>query len=303
MKVLLSGISGYVGSLLLDRLQRDGHEVRGMSRRPPAERDLEVVRADALSGAGLERALRGMDVAYYLIHSMEPSADGSFSARERSAAENFAAAARTAGVERIVYLGGLVPGAYPASAHLGSRLAVEEILLAATPCSVAFRASIVIGARSSSFRFMVRLVERLPFLPLPAWRKNRTRPIDERDVVELLTRAAVSEAVCGQSLDIAGPDVVTYGELIDRIRHHMLVDRPTVTLNHLTLTPIASRIAALVAGQDHELIGPLMEGLDSDLLPRDDRGAQLLDVHMHSIDAAIERALRQWESREPLAAR
>ncbi|MDQ6745110.1 MAG: NAD-dependent epimerase/dehydratase family protein, partial [Actinomycetota bacterium] len=82
MKVLLTGVSGYVGSLLVDRLQREGHEVRGMSRRPPAGGELEVIRADAVSGAGLERALHGVDVAYYLIHSMEPSVDGSFSARE-----------------------------------------------------------------------------------------------------------------------------------------------------------------------------------------------------------------------------
>ena len=180
---------------------------------------------------------------------------------------------------------------------------MEGILLGATPCPIALRASIVIGARSRSFRFLVRLIERLPVLAVPAWRTNRTAPIDERDVVELLARAATNDSVCGMSLDIGGPDIVSYGELIDRISEHMLVDRPTIGLAGLSLTPIASRISALIADEEHALIGPLMESLGQDLLPRDDRAARLLGVTLHSLDAAIERALREWEQAEPLAAR
>lgn len=187
--------------------------------------------------------------------------------------------------------------------HLRSRLAVEQVLLEATPCSVAFRASIVIGARSRSFRFLVRLVERLPVLVVPGWGENRTSPVDERDAIELLARAATSEQVCGQSLDIRGAEVVSYGELIERIRDLMLVGRPTIGLGHLTVTPIASRVAAVIAGEQHELIGPLMESLGTDLLPRDDRTAELLGVRLHSLDAAIERSLRNWEAVESLRAR
>jgi uncharacterized protein YbjT (DUF2867 family) len=262
-----------------------------------------MVRADVVSGAGLRPALEDIDVAYYLIHSMEPSTDGLFSARERAAAENFASHAAAAGVQRIVYLGGILPAGGPVSPHLSSRLAVENALRAAVPCSVAFRASIVIGANSRSFRFLVRLVERMPVLVVPGWRKYRTNPIDERDMVELLARAATNDAVCGQSLDIAGPDTVTYGELIDRIREHMLLDRPTVGLGRFSVTPIASRISAVIAGEEHELIGPLMESLGEDLLPRDNRAAELLGLRLHSLDHAIEHALREWEQVEPLAAR
>ena len=135
-------------------------------------------------------------------------------------------------------------------------------------------------------------------LVVPAWRTHRTSPIDERDVIELLARAATSDEVCGQSLDLGGPDVVTYGELIDRIRDHMLVDRPTISFRRLTLTPIASRISAVIAGEEHALIGPLMESLSTDLLPRDDRAVELLGVRLHSLDAAIEHALREWEATE-----
>jgi len=304
MNILITGITGYVGSRLEPRLRHDGHAVRGFARDPTrAAPGVPVVAGDAVSGTGLEQALDGIDVAYFLIHSMEPAIDGTFPAREQAAADRFAQAARAAGVRRIVYLGGLMPIDGPASEHLASRLEVEQILLGAAPCSVALRASIVIGAGSRSFRFLVRLVERLPVLALPAWHTNRTRPIDERDIVEMLARAATNDAVCGQSLDAGGPDLVSYGELIDRIADHMLVRRPTVSFQRLMVTPIASRIAASIAGENHELIGPLMESLDHDLLPRDDRTAAVLKVRLHSLDAAIEHALREWEATERLAAR
>jgi uncharacterized protein YbjT (DUF2867 family) len=304
MNILVTGVTGYVGSKLVPRLQRDGHTVRGLARDPGrSQLQVPVLAGDAVTGEGLDEALDQVDVAYFLIHSMEPSTEGPFGARERTAAENFARAAHAAGVERIVYLGGLAPASGPMSAHLASRLEVEQILLAASPCSVAFRASIVIGAQSRSFRFLVRLIERLPVLAVPAWHAYRTRPIDERDMIELLARAATVDADCGQSLDIAGPDTVSYGELIRRITDHMLIARPTITFKRLTVTPIASRVSAIIAGEEPELIGPLMESLEGDLLPRDDRASQLLDVRLHSLDAAIEHALREWETVEPLAAR
>jgi uncharacterized protein YbjT (DUF2867 family) len=303
MKVLVTGVSGYIGAALVPRLQREGYDVIGLSRTPDRlELSIPLARADAATGEGLAEALAGVDVAYFLIHSMEPASNGTFDLRDRAAAENFARTARDAGVKRIVYLGGLLPAGGPASLHLASRLEVEKILLAACPESVALRASIVIGARSRSFRFLVRLVERLPVLIVPGWRDHVTTPIDERDIVELLARAAVNDRVAGQSLDAGGPDIVSYGQLIDRIRYHMSVGRPTVGLPW-TLTPIASRISSIIASEDPALIGPLMESLDEDLLPRDQRAVRLLGVRLHSLDAAIEHALREWEAHEPLAAR
>jgi uncharacterized protein YbjT (DUF2867 family) len=226
-----------------------------------------------------------------------------FASRDRRAAETFARAAQRAGVRRVVYLGGLVPASYAASAHLASRLEVEQTLLEAAPEALALRASIVVGARSRSFRFLVRLVERVPVMALPAWRSYRTQPIDARDVLAFLEAAATTEhARGGLSLDIAGPDVVTYGELVERIRDAMLLRRPALRLR-FNLTPVASRVAAAIAGESVELVGPLMEGLEGDLLPRDDRAAELLGVRLHRLDAAIERALRDWEAVEALRAR
>lgn len=317
MRILLTGVSGFAGSSLLPRLLEDGHEIRAFAReRARVEQtlaqtnaavgagELDLVIGDTLTGAGLPQAMRDVEVAYYLIHSMEPSGSASFPMRERASAEAFANAARTAGVRRIVYLGGLLPDLRDAapSQHLASRHAVERILLDAIPESVALRASIVIGARSRSFRFLVRLVERLPVLALPAWRNFRTQPLDERDMIEMLAACATSDSVSGRSLDIGGPDVLTYREIIERIAELMMLGRPSIGLG-VTLTPIAARLAAVLTRESPDLVLPLMEGLSSDLLAAEQKVADLLDVSLHSFDAAVEHALHEWEKVEPLAAR
>ena len=300
MKILLTGITGYVGGALVPRLQRDGHELVGLARNPDRARldhDVPLIRGDVLSGSGLDQALEGVDVAYYLIHSMEKASNGSFEAREELGAQHFADAAARAGVQRIVYLGGILPSG-PISPHMASRLKVEELLLAAVPDAVALRASIVIGARSRSFRFLVRLVERVPVLPMPPWTRYRTQPIDGRDMLEFLARAATSADAGGKSIDIAGPEEMSYGELMERIAEHMVVGRPSLGLP-VGFSAVAPQIAAAIAGEDVGLIEPLMGSLGSDILPRDMSAPELFGVRLHGFDRAVERALGEWERLEP----
>lgn len=304
MRILLTGASGSIGAALAPVLLDQGHELRGFGRDPArVTAAIPVIRGDAVSGHGLDEALDGIDVAYFLIHSMEGTDRAGFEARERVAAENFVAAAQRAGLRRVVYLGGIVPRRRTLSRHLRSRLEVEQILLAGVPEAVALRASIVIGARSRSFRFLVHLVERMTLLALPAWREHRTRPIDVRDVrAFLLAAASTPHAAGGLSVDIAGPDVLTYERMIERIAYLMVVQRRALRFGR-NVTPIVAPIAARIAGEDPGFIGPLMESLADDLLPRDERAAGLLGVRLHSFDRAVERALREWETAEPLRAR
>jgi len=311
---LVTGATGYIGGRLVERLVKEGRDVRALARNPdrldPAH-GVEPVAGDLVRNTGLDEALDGVETAYYLVHSMEhvttPSngngSGGSFGDRDRTAATNFAEAAARAGTRRVVYLGGLLPQDQRLSPHLESRLEVERILLDSAPESTAFRASIVIGARSSSFRILVKLVERLRFLPFPAWRDHRTQPVFERDAIEYLARTPQTSEAAGRSLDMAGPDVLSYGEMIETIAELMGVGRTPIRLG-VSQTPTASAVVAGIVGQPVELVRPLMESLQYDLLPREDANARdVFGIRGHSFERSVEHALREWERTEELTAR
>lgn len=304
---MIVGATGYVGSLLTKALVEQGRPVRALARRPPAVEPgggVETVRGDVLKDEGLDGALEGCDVAYYLVHSME-AGTGSFEDRDRLAAGNFVAACRRAGVDRVVYLGGIAPSGR-LSPHMRSRLEVERILMEGLPAATGLRASIIIGAGSPSFRLMVRLIERIPVLPLPPWRDRRTQPVAERDVIECLVRTPLIGATTGRSIDVVGPQVLSYVEILGGIAAELEVDRPELDLPIFS-APAYAAVASRIANLDVDLVRALMGSLDSDVLPRSERAAQemqdLYDVTPLPFVRAVRRALAEWERDEPLAAR
>jgi len=179
---------------------------------------------------------------------------------------------------------------------------VEQILLEALPRSTALRASIVIGAGSSSFQILVRLVSNLRLVPLPSWRVNRTQPIFEGDAIEYLARTPQTSDAEGRSLDIVGPEVMTYVEMIERIAEAMGVGRMPLPLP-ATQTPAAAAVVSAVTGQPLELVRPLMQSLELDLLPRNDDARLIYGLTPHPFERALDHALRDWERSEALAAR
>ena len=293
-----------MGGRLIERLRAEGRPVRAFardaSRFAPVD-GVDVIEGNLLQHETLAAALDGCSSAYYLVHSMEPGVNG-FAARDRASAENFAAAALEAGVERVVYMGGLVPEGGPQSEHLRSRLEVEQILLDALPRSTALRASIVIGARSSSFSILVRLVAHLRLVPLPAWRTNRTQPIFEGDAIEYLARTPTTPEAEGRSLDIVGPEVMTYEEMVERIAEAIGVVRMPLPLP-TTQTRAASAVVSAVTNWPVELVRPLMQSLEHDLLLRNDDARRIYGLTPHPFDRALDHALRDWEHSETLAAR
>ena len=248
------------------------------ARRSPATRHAcepsshcELVRGDALTGEGLERALDGIEVAYYLIHSMEPARRRtSFAERDRDAAR----ALRRGGRARAACGGsstsaGCCLAAATASAHLASRVEVERILLDAVPDSVALRASLVIGARSRSFRAIVRLIERLPVIPLPPWRRHRTQPIDERDAIAYLAAAATAPqaSAAGARHRRTGGALLRRDDRADR--GAAAAPAPGDPRCRCARRASTARSPPRVSGEPRELLGPLMDSLDGDLLADD----------------------------------
>jgi uncharacterized protein YbjT (DUF2867 family) len=293
--IAVAGSTGYIGGLLCRRLREDGQEVRALARRPEKASDLdaigcEVRRADVLDRTTLGAALEGAEVAYYLVHSMGRGAgDDDFAKRDVEGAENFAAAAAEAGVRRIVYLGGLGEG----SKHLSSRHETAEALRAGGVPVAYLRAAAVIGAGSESFLTVYYLVRRLPAMVTPRWVSTRTQPIAVEDAVSYLAAASDLDRKVDRELQIGGPDVTTYGGMIDELAR-ALGRRPPLRVTVPVLTPhLSSLWIGLVTPVDSGVARPLIEGLATETVVTEPSGMELLGpVRPTPLWTALENAAR-----------
>jgi uncharacterized protein YbjT (DUF2867 family) len=291
-RVLVTGATGYVGGHLTPALLQRGFDVRCLVRDPrraalPA--GVEVVQGDVLAPATLAPALDGIDVAYYLVHSMGGGGDGGFAERDRVGADAFAQAARAAGVGRIAYLGGLGGGE---SEHLRSREEVAQILARAVPGTVHARAAMVIGAGSASFLILRHLVDRLPAMVCPRWIDTRTQPIAIRDVVGALAALADPSTDVTGDVQLGGADVLSYR---DMMRRYAVVAgrRAPLVVRVPVLTPrLSSYWLALVTPVDFGVARPLVQGLSTEMIARVQPPAGINDAPM-GFDEAVREALAE----------
>jgi uncharacterized protein YbjT (DUF2867 family) len=302
--VLLAGGTGYVGGRLVPLLEQQRLSLRCLVRNPDKLRDAvgpwtQIVKGDVLDATSLEQALHGVHTAYYLIHLMSDSDD--FASRDRKAAENFAAAAREAGVRRIIYLGGLGDDADPElSPHLRSRHEVGEILRDSGVETIEFRASLVIGSGSLSFDLVKALTDRLPVMLCPRWLTTPTQPIAVDDVLAYLLGAKDLPMEKSRIFEIGGKDVLSYGRIIKEYARQRELQRWLISVP--VLTPYLSSLwLALVTPAAFDVGRHLIEGLKNPTVVRDDSARDVFSVRPIGIQESIERALREKEETAPAA--
>ena len=270
-RVLVTGATGFVGQALVPALLSEGHEVRATTRDPSrvkSTRRVEWVGCDVNRRADVERALDGIDVVFFLVHAMGGGARN-YAATERRVAEQLSEAAARAGVQRIVYLGGVAPKANP-SKHLQSRLDVGEMLRAGAVPTIELRASMIIGNGSASWQIVRDLAMRLPAMLLPSWTASRTCPIALEDAVVALVRAMDLPLPKSAWYDIPGPDTVSGRQILSTIAALRGRRVPSVAVPFLSVS-LSSWWLKLVTRADFSLARELVLGFKDDLLPVDDR--------------------------------
>jgi uncharacterized protein YbjT (DUF2867 family) len=298
-RILVTGATGYIGGRLVPRLLDAGYRVVALSRssrklesRPWAGRTgVELVEADVADPASLDVAMKGCRAAYYLVHSME-AAGQSYAEVDRRLAQTFAIAAEKAGVERIIYLGGLGETGSDLSEHLSSRREVELALASTSVPVTTLRAAMIIGSGSASFEILRYLVERLPVMVTPKWVRTECQPIAIRDVLHVLVRVLAIPETVGRTFDIGGPDIMSYRELMQTMARCLGL-RKRIIIPVPVLSPrLSSAWIHLVTPLSHRIARPLAEGLRNRVVCRDDEmrrltGHRFLGVR-ESFDAAIE---------------
>jgi uncharacterized protein YbjT (DUF2867 family) len=286
----VTGATGFIGRNLVNSLLAEGREVRALVRHPE-EYDVKVEarRADVLDRASLLSALEGVHTAYYLVHSMK-NKGRDFAETDRLGAENFLRAAESSDVKRIIYLGGLGEASSDLSEHLKSRAEVGRILQSGQVWTTVLRAAIIIGAGSASWDMLRQLVNRLPVMTTPRWVETRCQPIALRDVLGYLKGCAEAELTASGTFDIGGPDVLTYRQMMMQVaevlgKHVRIYGIPVLSPR------LSSYWVDLVTDVPSSIARPLIDGLRSEVICRDDRIKSLVPIHLTPFRDAVSLAL------------
>lgn len=300
LNVLVAGATGYIGGRLVPRLIEAGHDVRCLVRDPgrfrrPFSHLVQVFVGDVLQADTLPQAMEGVDLAYYLVHSMRSGEKG-FEQRDQIAAENFATAAKNAGVKRIIYLGGL-GSENNLSSHLQSRHEVGEILRKFGPPVTEFRAAIIVGSGSISFEMIRYLTERVPVMICPRWVSTRCQPIAVDDVLRYLVDAVAEPRSADKILEIGGADILTYGEMM--LQYAKLRGLTRLLIPVPVLTPrLSSYWVDFVTPIPSAISRPLIEGLRNEVICHDQTALELFPFKPVCYRAAVAEALSRSEKQD-----
>jgi uncharacterized protein YbjT (DUF2867 family) len=295
-KILLTGPTGFIGGRLLHALDQEGFWIRCLVRlseelviKRPLKQEPEVAYADLLQPDTLPKAMEGMDAAYYLVHSMggrSIAETKAFAERDRKCAKNFLKAAEEAGLKRIIYLGGLGETGHKLSKHLASRQEVANILQSGRIQTTALRAAVIIGAGGASFELVRYLAERLPVMMCPRWINTRSQPIAVQNVISYLIGCLRQPATAALSLDIGGPDIITYRAMVKiyakvRSLHRFIFTVPVLTPR------LSAYWINLITPVPAGIVFPLVEGLKNEVICRDNRIRDLIPIDLMSMQEAI----------------
>jgi uncharacterized protein YbjT (DUF2867 family) len=302
IRILVTGASGFIGQRLVRRLlvssSTTNLSIRCMTRRARAlfsnfqngREDMEVVQADAHNYTELVEALTGIDIAFYLIHSMEGSSKEwkKFAERDRVAAENFARAVNETGVMRVIYLGGLTNAPQKElSKHMQSRMEVGEVLKKSNAAVTIFRAAVILGQGGGSFQMLQYLVERLPFMICPKWVLTKCQPIAVDDVIEYLARSVETKETVSRTFDIGGPEILTYFDMM--LRYGNILKKSIKIIIIPFLTPrLSSYWIDLITPVKASLARPLIDSLRHEAVVKDGSISGIIPLHLKTFETSIQ---------------
>ena len=300
--VIVTGATGFIGNRLITAFEKNGIKIKAMSRKKiPDRENVKFVQADAFNPEELEKALQGIEIAFYLLHSMEGSKEKweDFANREKQPAQNFLKAATKAGVKRIIYLGGLVNDSLELSKHMQSRKNVGEILASGSIPVTELRASLIIGSEGGSYAMLRYLVERLRVMVCPKWVKSVAQPIAVDDVVDYLLGCATHPETTGRIFEIGGIEKMSYEQIMRVYSAYLNRNLFVIEIPFLT-TRLSSYWVDLITPVKASLARPLIDSLVHDTVVTDDSITKIIPLQLKTVRQAIDIATKETAKKKPL---